>query len=59
MIAREHGMPLVEAAPGSPHERKILRLAFLAPDIQRDIIAGRQPPGFNLERLMKARIPLA
>jgi hypothetical protein len=36
----------------------VLRLAFLAPDLQRDILAGRQPPELNLERLRKMAIPL-
>ena len=52
-------MPLVDGAPVSPYERKILRLAFLAPDIQRDIVKGLQPPALNLETLMKMTIPLA
>jgi hypothetical protein len=59
MTGRNGGVPLVEAAPVSPYERSILRLAFLAPDLQRDILAGRQPPGLNLERLIKMSIPLA
>ena len=44
---------------GSPYDRSILRLAFLAPDIQRDILAGLQPPDLNLERLGNLAIPLA
>jgi hypothetical protein len=44
-------------APANPYERKLLRLAFLAPDLQRDIIAGRQPVELNLERLMAIEIP--
>ena len=48
----------LEAAPTSPYERRLLRLAFLAPEIQRDILAGRQPARFNLEVLMKSEIPL-
>ncbi|GGD43218.1 recombinase family protein [Croceicoccus pelagius] len=59
MLGRDRGMPILQSAPVSPYERKILRLAFLAPDIQRDIIAGRQPPHVNLERLVKTDIPLA
>lgn len=37
----------------------ILRLALLAPDIQQAILAGRQPPAFNLERFKKITVPLA
>jgi len=59
MTRRERGMPVVEIAPPSPYDRKILRLAFLAPDLQRDILAGRQPPTLNLEKLRRMTIPLA
>jgi DNA invertase Pin-like site-specific DNA recombinase len=52
------GMPLIAAAPSSPYVRGLLRLAFLAPDIQRDILAGRQPPALNLQQLVKMDIPL-
>jgi len=45
LTRREQGIPLVDAAPASPYDRMILRLAFLEPDLQRDILAGRQPPG--------------
>lgn len=58
MIDRHRGMPLISTAPVSPHERKILRLAFLAPELQRDILAGHQPPSLNLERLRQIEIPL-
>ena len=59
MLRREDGMPMVERAPASLYDRRILRLAFLAPDIQRDIIAGRQPPALNLEQLMRLAHPIA
>ena len=59
MLSRDGGMPMVERAPASLYDRRILRLAFLAPDIQRDIIAGRQPPSLNLEQLMQTALPLA
>jgi DNA invertase Pin-like site-specific DNA recombinase len=59
LTARENGMPTVRTAPESPYERKILRLAFLAPDLQRDIIAGLHPPQLNLEQFMKTEVPLA
>ena len=59
MLGRQAGMPIVERAPVSLYDRRILRLAFLAPDIQCDIIAGRQPPALNLEQLMQMALPIA
>lgn len=59
MIRAERGMPVVETAPTSPYDRNILRLAFLAPSIQRAILDGRQPLHLNLETLKKTTIPLA
>ena len=59
MIRTERGMPVVDTAPTSPYDRNILRLAFLAPDIQRAILDGRQPLHLNLETLKKTTIPLA
>ncbi len=44
---------------GSPYQRAMATLAFLAPDIQEAIIAGRQPAGLKLEHLVKPGIPLA
>ena len=52
------GMPLIETSPSSPYIRKLLRLAFLAPDIQRGILEGRQPSALNLQQLVKMDIPL-
>lgn len=49
----------MHTAPSSPYDRNILRLAFLAPDIQRAILDGRHPMHLNLERLKKIQIPLA
>lgn len=59
MLRTERGRPVIDAAPASPYERSILRLAFLAPDIQRAILAGRQPPDLNLQAFKKIDIPLA
>lgn len=41
-----------------PYRRRIVGLAFLAPDIQAAILAGRQPPGLTLKRLTRREIPL-
>jgi hypothetical protein len=52
------GLPTLDAAPPSPYLRRLVRLAFLAPDLQRAILAGRQPPGLTLEQLMRAPMPM-
>jgi len=41
------------------HAHSLLKLSFLAPDIQRDILAGRQPKGLTLSTLVDADLPLA
>ncbi|MEL7153295.1 MAG: hypothetical protein AAFN51_05790 [Pseudomonadota bacterium] len=58
MLRTQRGIPVTDAAPDSPYDRNILRLAFLAPDIQRAILDGRQPMHLNLETLKKTSIPL-
>ena len=57
MVDKDCGMPLVLTVSNSPYERRIQRLAFLAPDIQRAIIEGDQPPALILERLVKSDLP--
>jgi len=52
------GLPTLDAAPASPYRRRLVRLAFLAPDLQRAVLAGRQPPGLTLEQLMRAPMPM-
>jgi DNA invertase Pin-like site-specific DNA recombinase len=54
-----HDNASFDAAPSSPYERKILRLAFLAPDIQCAILEGRQPVGMIRQRLITGEIPAA
>lgn len=44
---------------GDPYLRRLTQLAFLAPDIQQEILAGRQPPGLTLKRLMQDDVPIA
>ena len=59
MVGRDaSGRPVLESAPESPYRRRLVRLAFLAPDLQRAILAGRQPPGRSLNRIMEGRLPL-
>ena len=45
------------ASPPSPYLRQMVKLAFLAPDLQRDILAGRQPFGLTLEQLIHSNLP--
>lgn len=53
MVERDQrGQPVIAASPKSPYERRLLRLAFLAPDIQQAILAGKQPRGLNLEQMI-------
>ncbi len=58
MLSTERGLPTIEAAPTSPYDRSILRLAFLAPDIQQAILEGRQPHRLNLETFKSIELPL-
>jgi DNA invertase Pin-like site-specific DNA recombinase len=44
------------AAPASAYDRKLVRLAFLAPDLQRAILEGRQAPSLTLSRLLNEPI---
>lgn len=59
MLRSERGMPMIDSAPRSRYDRAILRLAFLAPDIQRAILEGRQPTHLNLESLKAIDLPFA
>ena len=59
MVARDaNGLPRIEAAPASPHQRRLIQLAFLSPDLQHSILDGRQPHGLTLARLIAAEIPM-
>lgn len=45
------------SAPAYAYDRSLCRLAFLAPDIQRSIMEGRQPVAVNLALLLEEDIP--
>ena len=47
------------AAPATQHDRQVCRLALMAPDLQRQILAGTQPRGLALRQVLKSRMPLA
>ncbi len=55
----QRGLPVMSTSLASPNERKVLRLALLAPDIQRAILKGLQPRGFTLQALRVIDIPLS
>ena len=51
---------LVEgSSPGDSYIRKIVRMAFLAPDIQAAIIDGRQPAGLTTKQVIENGVPAA
>ena len=58
MVLLNRGQPVLKTAPASRYDRELLRLAFLAPDMQHDILAGHQPPTLTLEALRHMDIPL-
>jgi site-specific DNA recombinase len=62
-LLQEPSLPLNEIAAeegiGSSYVTRLLRLAFLAPDIVTAILNGRQPPHLTANRLMDdTRLPL-
>lgn len=50
---------VLQASPVVPNERSMLRLAFLAPDLQAQILEGRQPCGLTLQRFIGFDLPPA
>ena len=54
----QRGLPTLDVAPTSPYRRKLIRLALLAPDIQKQILDGRQPPGLTVSQLIACDLPL-
>lgn len=54
----QRGVPSCDAAPAAKYQRQKLRLALLAPHMQRGILTGHQPPSFTLEALKSIEIPI-
>ena len=52
------GLPILHTAPATAYQRRLVKLAFLSPALQRAIMTGRQPPGLTLKRLLKHPLPL-
>jgi site-specific DNA recombinase len=52
------GAPTIITVPNSTYQRRLICLAFLAPDIQEAILTGRQPVGLTLNDLMDRNLPL-
>ena len=59
LLARGGPEGIAYPVRSTQYERNLRAVAFLAPDIQRAILDGRQPIGFNLEQLIHGEIPLA
>ena len=52
------GDPTPTRGPASTYEARLAELAFLAPEIQLDILAGRSREGVSALELLRADIPL-
>jgi len=52
------GQPTLHESPTSPYQRRLIRLAFLAPDLQVAILTGRQPRDLTLARLLAPDFPI-
>jgi hypothetical protein len=53
----KHGRPGLDAALYTLHQRRWIRLAFLAPDLQRAILADEQPERLTLARFLGNDLP--
>ncbi|WP_158912683.1 recombinase family protein [Caulobacter sp. S45] len=52
------GQMQIKAAPASTYLVRLAQLAFLAPDIQLDILGGRHSPSLTTKMLLEADVPL-
>ena len=51
-------LPVCQKSPETQYGRRLLSLAFLAPDLQRSILEGTQPSDLTLDHLMAQPMPL-
>ena len=60
ITGRHAGFESIAAAEQLPatYVRRLVRMAFLAPDIKRGIIDGTQPLGLCVDRFMRRELPL-
>lgn len=52
-------LPVCRSSPASQYGRRLLALAFLAPDLQHAILEGAQPADLTLEHLLAKPLPAA
>jgi len=50
-------LPLCRKSPETQYGRRLIGLAFLAPDLQQEILEGRQPADLTLDDLMAKPLP--
>lgn len=50
---------VLASVPGTQHDRQVARLALMSPDLQLQILTGRQPEDLKLRQILKAPMPLA
>jgi DNA invertase Pin-like site-specific DNA recombinase len=58
VVGRDAHGPFLASAPSSQYARRLAGLDLLAPCIQRDILAGKQPPSLTLAALIARELPL-
>ena len=51
-------LPVCRTSPETQYGRRLIRLAFLAPDLQDAILTGTQPADLTLEQLIATPIPV-
>ncbi|MEL6279731.1 MAG: recombinase family protein, partial [Pseudomonadota bacterium] len=54
----EAGRPSASKAPTDPYERKLVRLALLAPDIQNQLLTEKAPVGLTFAKLLSDDVSL-